>query len=465
MLGGNDFHLLRLDMEIILAAALSATFTGLLVWFWQRSARATIEERVRSADAQLAEFRLALETSEQEKDELNLRLQEESKQVAVLEEKLKVISDLKENLRDNFKTLSTEALQQSNQSFLQLATENLAKFHEGAKAEFEKREKAVDTLVDPIKKTLEQFDLKLNDLEKNRTAAYSSLTEQVKLLGEAQTILRHETKKLTTSLTSSGVRGRWGEVQLKRVVELAGMLDHCDFDLQLPLTSKDGESFRPDMVIRLPGDRIIMVDAKAPMQAYLESLETSDEEIRQSKLNEHAEQFKRQINELGNKAYHKKVENSVGFVVLFVPGDVFFHAALERSPGLNELAMEKGLLLASPTSLMALLWSANRGWQQEKMISNAYEIAKQGAELYKRTTVLIEKFQGLEKSVRGVVRAFNDTQGSLEARFIPAAKGIRALLGKDGEVELPVISQIDIEPRVVTPLRIEVEDISYGKND
>jgi DNA recombination protein RmuC len=442
----------------ILIAVISAAVSAAMVWLYQRSIRAATAEKLRFAQSQIEEMRTILRGSEVEKDELNLRLQEQIKQVAVLDEKLKVISDLKENLRDNFKTLSAEALQQSNQSFLQLATENLAKFHEGAKAEFEKREKAVDTLVEPIKKTLEQFDIKLNDLEKNRAGAYSALTEQVKMLGEAQSLLRQETQKLATSLsTSSKVRGRWGEVQLRRVVELTGMLEHCDFDLQSSFTSKEDDEYRPDMVIRLPGNRTIMVDAKAPIQAYLESLEASDETSRQVKLDEHAAQLKRQIMNLGTKAYHKKVENSVGFVVLFVPGDVFFHAAMERAPDLNDIAIDKGILLASPTSLVALLWSANRGWQQEKMIENAYEISKQGAELYRRTGIFMEKFQSLERAIRSTVKTFNETQGSLESRFIPAAREMRSLLGKDGDSELPTISQIDIETRVVTPLRIEVE--------
>lgn len=382
-----------------------------------------LEEKIVAGGKQVDEYREHHAQAARRVATLETQLQEERKATA---EKLAVLDQAQARFSDVFKALSADALRHNNASFLELARATLEKTQAGAQGDLDKRQQAIDALVRPMRESLEKVDEKIHDLEKVRAGAYESLTTQVRQLGETQNYLRSETSNLVRALRSPIVRGRWGEIQLRRVVELAGMVEHCDFLEQTSVQTEEGR-LRPDMIVRLPAGKTVVVDAKASLNAYLEALEAPDDVARVNRLERHAAQVRTHIEQLSRKAYWEQFESTPDFVILFLPGEMFFSAALERDPMLIEFGADKKIILATPTTLIALLRAVCYGWRQEKLAQNAREISQLGSELYKRFADLSAHFGRLGKSLNSSVEAFNKVAGNIESRVLVSARKFRDL--------------------------------------
>lgn len=471
-------------MNEILLVAVSAAAAGVLAWLARgalaKAAQAAIEARVRAAEGQLAEktrelesLRIeperraaaeahaarvpGLEAALAERDqaltahkaklaEIDTRIAEERK---AAEEKLALLNDAQQKLSDAFKALSSDALKSNNQSFIELAQATLEKFQEGARSDLEKRQKAVDELVKPIRESLEKVDGKLGEIEKARVSAYSELNTQLKGLVETHLPrLHNETASLVKALRQPTVRGRWGEIQLKRVVEMAGMVDHCDFVEQESRTTEDGR-LRPDLIVRLPGGKQLVVDAKAPVEAYLRAAEAGDDETRQAYLADHARQVRDHIVALGRKGYWEQFESTPEFVVLFLPGEMFFSAALQQDPGLIEFGVNEKVIPATPTTLIALLRAVHYGWRQEALAKNAQEVADLGRQLYERIAKLGEHWANVGDKLGRAVEAYNSATTTLETRVLVSARRLRELKAGAEDVEIETIEPIERAVRVL----------------
>lgn len=375
---------------------------------------------------------------------LEAKADEERKGAA---EKLALMEDARTRLADAFNALSAEALRKNNQSFLELAKETLGTFQESAKGDLEKRQQAITEVVTPVRESLAKVDAQINELEKNRVGAYESLHTQVKSLLETQQQLRAETGNLVKALRAPNVRGRWGEVQLRRVVEMAGMVDHCDFKEQQSVAADEGGLLRPDMIVQLPEGKTIVVDAKAPVAAYLDALEAPDDAARGEQLARHAAHVRTHIEALSRKAYWEQFDPTPEFVVLFLPGEMFFSAALERDPGLIEYGAEKRVILATPTTLIALLKAIFFGWRQQKLTKNAQEISKLGRALYSRLSTMGGHMERLGKSLGKSVEGYNQAVATLETRVMVKARQFTSLEvdSPDGEIEM--LEQVESVPR------------------
>jgi DNA recombination protein RmuC len=367
---------------------------------------------------------------------------------AVHAERLKAYDEAEARLRDAFQAMSAEALKSNNQQFLDLAESRLREARTEAASDIDARRKGIEDLLAPMARTLEQVDREIKDSERRRLQTGSELMERIASLDTAGQALRDETRRLTDALKRPGVRGRWGELQLKRVVELAGMVEHCHFTEQETIAGDNGR-IRPDVVVHLPGGKHVIVDAKVPLDAYLRALEAPDEDTRQKLLADHARQVRTHVAQLAAKSYFDKVPSTPEFVVMFLPGEMFFSAALEQDPTLIEYGVERKVIPASPTTLIALLRAVAYGWQQEAMEENARKISENGKLLYEAVRTLGARFDTLGTRLKSSLEAYNDAVGSLEGNVLVKARRFKELQAANGGEEIKPLEPIDRVPRML----------------
>jgi DNA recombination protein RmuC len=371
--------------------------------------------------------------------------------------RLGVLDDARAALDTTLKALAADALASSNKSFLELAKSQLEQLQQKTTTDLEQRKQAVEHLVAPIKESLSKVDGKLQELEVARTRAYSELSTQVRHLAEGQKELRSETGNLVSALRDRpNVRGRWGEIQLRRVVEMAGMVEHCDFETQHHVATEDGR-LRPDLVVRLPGGKTVVVDAKCAGQAYLESLQCDSEDERAAKLRDHARQVRDHVTKLSAKSYWSQFAETPEFVVLFIPGETFLSAALEQDPALIEDGVNQQVIIATPTTLIALLRAVAYGWRQETIAESAKAISELGRELYTRLGTMTDHFAKVGRGLETAVRSYNETVGSLETRVLPSARKFKEH-GIAPAAELTPLTGVERSVRPVTAAELPAAD-------
>lgn len=398
-----------------------------LGWFIAQARSAASVERARLATEQVAKLEADLTT-------LRARATE-------LETERGALKEAQAKLLESFKALSADALRSNNQSFLELARESFGKLHQQSADELGKRQQAIDSMVKPLKESLEKVDAKIGEIEKARSAAYGQLSEQLKSLTTTQGQLQAEAAKLSTALRSTTTAGTWGELQLRRVVEMSGMASYCDFTEQ-----QTSGSLRADLVVRLPGGQQVVVDAKAPNDAYREAANASDDAVRSTKLAEHAAKVRSHIDQLGGKDYWAQFQPSPEFVVLFLPGDQFLSGALQADPSLIDRAIAKKVLLATPATLIALLKAAAYGWRQEDVSRNAQIIADLGRALYDRIAGFADNLDKVGRGLETASKAYNAAVGSFEQTLLPGARKFSEL-GAKGVKELPEPAPVETTPR------------------
>jgi DNA recombination protein RmuC len=373
---------------------------------------------------------------------LSEEIEREKKMLATTQQ---LLDKVRADLRDGMRAVAAEALNANNAAFLELAKTSLEGVQKEAALDMESRQKAIDGLVQPILATLKIVDGKLGDAERERIQAYARLSEQVTALGTTASTL-------SRALRTPAVRGRWGEMQLRRVVEIAGMLQRCDFDEQPGLQSENGR-LRPDVIVHLPGGKAIVVDAKAPLDAFLDAQEAADEETRASKLHGHARQVREHMDRLGSKAYWEQLGESPEMVVMFLPGETLFSAALQCDLSLIEHGLQQRVLLASPITLIALLTTVAHTWRQEALAENYREVAQLGKEFYERLATFAEYFEDVRKRLDGAVQAYNKAAGSFEGRVLVSARRLKELEVTTAP-DLPAAESIDTVPRVLKQVNL-----------
>jgi len=415
---------------------------------------ATFNERLAAKERETLRLQQAFDEEVRESESLR---QENSRLLANLEGERRAATERSESfkqaaeaLSEKFRSLSRDALKDNNQEFLNLARATLEKFQISAKGDLEQRRQAIDQLVKPLRESLEKVDGKIEEMERNRAGAYSGLIEQVKTLASSHQQLQAETGNLVKALRTPHVRGRWGEIQLRRVVELAGMVQYCDFTEQETIANEDGR-IRPDVIVRLPGNRTIVVDAKVPFEAFYESISTTDDTLRLERLKEHARLVRAHIVALSRKSYWEAVQPTPEFVLLFLPGESFYSAALEQDPKLIEDGINQKVIIATPTTLIALLKAISYGWQQEQRAANADEVGKLGKELYDRLRTFLTHFSDIGKNLDRALESYNKGVGSLEARVLVTARKFKERNAITGE-EIETLEPID---KLARPLSLD----------
>ncbi len=457
-------------MELGISGVIGLLFGSLLAWLALRSRSASLaaqlslrENELAAAKADLARLLEDQRGLVESRARLESALESERK---TSDEKIELLTKASErateDLQNAFKALAADALRDNSSSFLQMAEENLKRFQGEARSELEARQNAVADLVAPVRESLGKVDAQIQQMEIARGEAYGDLKAQVQSLIVTQKELQSQTGNLVRALRTPNVRGRWGEIQLRRVVEIAGMLPYCDFAEQETITGENGR-LRPDLVVKLPGGKQVVVDAKTPLQAFLDAFETTDEEARRACLASHARQVRDHINTLSGKKYWEQFESTPEFVVMFLPGETFFSAALEQDTGLIEHGVLNKVIPASPTTLIALLKAINYGWNQEKLARNAQEISTLGKELHERLRKLAVHITAVGTNLDRAVEAYNQAVGSLENRVLVSARKF-AELGASVAEDIPELEPIETSARALSfewdeePLEISKQD-------
>ncbi len=461
-------------METALYIILGATAGGLVVWFAAKARLnglfagklAEAEGKGKSAEAVVIELRRELEQKNAEINQVRAELDSERRsrvesatrleaaRISLVEQK-ELFETVKKEMSDTFTALSSAALKNSNEDFLRLASEQLGRISAETKGRLGEHQAAMDGMIKPLHEMLGRYEEQLRGIEESRHKAYGGLVEQIRMLASTHESLQKETSNLVNALRKPQVRGRWGEIQLKRVAELSGMSEHCDFTEQKSVETDSGR-MRPDMVVHLPMNRLIVVDSKVPLDAYLDAISSGNPEEAGIKLTRHATQVRSHINKLASKEYWSQFAESPEFVVLFIPVEAFLSAALEADGTLIEDGIQKKVIVATPTTFIALLRAVAYGWRQEQAAKNAQEISALGKELYERISTLTRHFDELGASIGKVIAGYNRAVGSMEARVLPMARKFRDL-GATGADEIPPLEKIDQSPRALQTAEMEKE--------
>ena len=457
-------------MELAISGVIGLLFGGVLVWLALGARTAAVRARLSLMEKELAGAKADLARLFEDQKQwiagrarLEAALESERK---VNSEKIELLTKAgdraAEDLQNAFKALAADALKSNNSSFLQIAQETLKRFQSEAKGDLEARQKAVADLVAPVRDSLSKVDAQIQQMEIARGEAYGDLKAQVQSLITTQSELRSETGNLVRALRTPNVRGRWGEIQLRRVVEIAGMLPYCDFAEQETIVGESGR-LRPDLVVKLPGGKIVVVDAKTPLQAFLDAFETTDEEARRAALANHARQVRDHMKTLSGKNYWEQFEATPEFVVMFLPGETFFSAALEQDPGLIEHGVLQRVIPASPTTLIALLKAVAYGWNQEKLARNAHEISALGKELHERLRNLAGHITAVGTGLDRAVECYNKAVGSLENRVLVSARKFSEL-GASVAEDIPELEPIETTARALS-FEWDDEGLEISKDD
>ena len=368
-------------------------------------------------------------------------------------QKIEALNEARTQLGDSFSALSKNALDANNELFLQLAKQKLGLFHARAEANLTEKEKSIESLLKPVTDALQKTEKQISEIEKERKEAYGTISAQLKMVTEAQVGLQSETQQLVLALRRPEVRGQWGELTLKRLAELAGMVSHCDFEEQSHQQIDDGKNIRPDMVVRMPEHRELIVDAKTPLDAYLNAVQTNNPDERENHLKHHARKVRERMKELASKAYWSQFKQSPDFVILFIPGEQFLTSALDYDSSLLEDAFANRVILATPTTLVALLRSVAYGWQQAAMSKNAEHIRDLAQDLYKRLHTFSSHMQKVGKNLDDSVSNYNKAVGSLERQVLPGVRKFTEM-GVQTKDEIPRIDEIEKKSREIdNPIR------------
>jgi len=401
--------------------------------------KALVEQQLELLRRELGEKTAAHSAAVADKAHLEGTLQAER---AAAAEKLALLNSARQELEKSFQAMAASALERNNSSFLDLAKQSLASFQTEARGDLEARQKAVETLVAPIAESLKQVDQQVRQIENVRAEAYGRLTEQVSSLLETQKALQTETGNLVKALRDPQARGRWGELQLRKVLELAGMLEHCDFYEQQTVSNEE-RRFRPDVVVKLPGGKNIVIDSKVPIKAYLAALDAVDDATRAARLADHARQIRQHIDNLAGKSYWAQFQPTPEFVVLFLPGEVFFRAALDGDAELIEYGVDRRVIVASPTTLIALLRAVAYGWNQKNLAESALRISEAGKQLYERLCVMTRHFEDIGSRLGAAVESYNKAVGSMQRSVFPIARKFPELDRSLAAGELEDVQQVE----------------------
>ncbi len=444
-------------MEIMIYGLVGLIIGGIIAWLFAgskaKSAEAVntlLRQQIQQNDSEMQQVRKELQNEGQLKTEALTSLRESQKS---LEEQKALIDTMKKEMTDTFNALSSAALKSSSEDFLRLASEHLGKVVSDTKGRLGEHQAALDGMIKPLHETLKRYEEQIRSIEEGRHKAYGSLEEQLRALASTHENLQKETSNLVSALRKPQVRGRWGEMQLRRVAELSGMSMHCDFSEQQSMDTEKGK-IRPDMVVHLPMEREIVVDSKVSLEAYLDAIAASTEDERKLKMDRHAQQVRTHMNKLASKDYWAQFKQSPEFVVLFIPGESFLSSALETDTTLIEDGIQRRVIIATPTTFIALLRAIAYGWRQEQVTKNAQEISALGKELYERMRTLAKYFDELGAAIGKSMDAYNRIIGSVEARVLPSMRKFKEL-GATGAEEIPVLEQLDQKPRNLSLLSEE----------